>query len=391
MRRLSILAALQYYLPHRSGYTLHVQRVAEALAARGHRVTVLAARHDPALAARETVAGVDVVRLAAPLRVSRGALMPGYPLAAWRHARAADAVWANSPMAELALWGAMARRAGARLVVTHHGDLHLPAGRWNRAIERVTLAGWHMAARRADAIFAYSADYAAHSTWLARWQGKVVVNAPPIVLPEPDPAASQALRRDLAPDGGPLVLFAGRFVREKRPDLLLDAIAPLRAGHRHLRVVFAGEERLGYEDTRTELEPRVAAAKDAVRFLGLVDDAQTLANVYAACDVLALPSQTECFGLVQVEAMLCGTPVVASAIPGARVAVRETGMGLLVQPCDPQALATGIVTVLAHPARYRRTPQQIRQVFSTERTVAQYAQVYSSLLERGRAGDDDSR
>ncbi|MCC6379092.1 MAG: glycosyltransferase, partial [Burkholderiales bacterium] len=119
MRRLSILAALQYYLPHRSGYTLHVQRVAEALAARGHRVTVLAARHDPALAARETVAGVDVVRLAAPLRVSRGALMPGYPLAAWRHARAADAVWANSPMAELALWGAMARRAGARLVVTH--------------------------------------------------------------------------------------------------------------------------------------------------------------------------------------------------------------------------------------------------------------------------------
>lgn len=377
MRRLSILAALQYYLPHRSGYTLHVQRVAEALAARGHRVTVLAARHDPALAARETVAGVDVVRLAAPLRVSRGALMPGYPLAAWRHARAADAVWANSPMAELALWGAMARRAGARLVVTHHGDLHLPAGRWNRAIERVTLAGWHMAARRADAIIAYSADYAAHSTWLARWQGKVVVNAPPIVLPEPDPAASQALRRDLAPDGGPLVLFAGRFVREKRPDLLLDAIAPLRVLHPGLRVVFAGEERPGYEDTRSELGPRIDAARDAVRFVGLIDDPQALANLYAACDLLVLPSQTECFGLVQVEAMLCGTPVVASGIPGARVPVLETGAGRLFDCGSVASLVEAIDDVLVHRERYRPDRARIRHAFDFARTIDVYERTFS--------------
>ncbi len=375
MRPLSIVAALQYYLPHRTGYTLHVQRVAEALVARGHRVTVLTARHRRDLARREVVAGVDVLRLDAPLRLSRGALMPGYPLAAWRLAHDADVVWANSPMAELGMWAAIARRTGTRFVATHHGDLHLPDGAMNRFIERMTRAGWRFASRRADALVAYSDDYATHSRWLAPWRDRIVVIAPPIAIPAPDPVAVAVLRRELAPEGGPLVVFAGRFAQEKRPDLLLDAIAPLRARHQHLRVVFAGEERLGYEDTRTELEPRVAAAKDAVRFLGLVDDAQTLANVYAACDVLALPSQTECFGLVQVEAMLCGTPVVASDIPGARVPVQVTGAGRLFECGSVDGLVDAIDDVLAHRDAYRPDRARVTGAFDFARTVDAYERV----------------
>lgn len=375
MKALSIVAALQYYLPHRTGYTLHVQRVAEALAARGHRVTVIAARHRPDLAPRETIAGVDVLRLGAPFRVSRGALMPAYPVAAWRLARRSDVVWANSPMAELALWGAIAPRTGTRLVVTHHGDLHLPSGVFNRLVERATLAGWRHAARRADALVAYSDDYAAHSPWLAPWRDKVAVIAPPVAIPAPDPAAASALRRELAPEGGPIVGFAGRFAREKRPDLLLDAIAPLRARHPHLRVVFAGEERLGYESTRAELEPRVAGAGDAVRFLGLVEDPQALADFYAACDVLALPSQTECFGLVQVEAMLCGTPVVASDIPGARVPVQATGAGRLFECGSVRGLVDAIDDVLARRDRYRPDPLRVARAFDLARTVDAYERV----------------
>ncbi len=202
-----------------------------------------------------------------------------------------------------------------------------------------------------------------------------MVVAPPIAIPKPDPAAVAVLRRELAPEGGPLVVFAGRFAQEKRPDLLLDGIAPLRARHPHLRVVFVGEERLGYEDTRTELEPRVTAAKDAVRFLGLVDDAQTLANVYAACDVLALPSQTECFGLVQVEAMLCGTSVVASDIPGARVPVQATGAGRLFESGSVDGLVDAIDDVLAHRNVYRPDPARVARAFDLARTVDAYESV----------------
>ncbi len=61
--------------------------------------------------------------------------------------------------------------------------------------------------------------------------------------------------------------------------------------------------------------------------LGLIVERQELADFYAMCDVFALPSRTNCFPSVQIEAMMCGTPVVATNIPGAREVVRVTGMG----------------------------------------------------------------
>jgi hypothetical protein len=79
-RPLKILICLLYYVPHRTGYTIHVQHVAEALAARGHEVTVLCARHSKELPRDETVNGVRIVRLWAPIRMSRGMVMPAYPI-----------------------------------------------------------------------------------------------------------------------------------------------------------------------------------------------------------------------------------------------------------------------------------------------------------------------
>ena len=83
-----ILVTLLYHLPHRTGMQLYVQRIAEALVARGHEVTILASRHLPDLPLEETVAGVRIVRVPTlPLRMSRGRLMPAYPLAMCRCSR----------------------------------------------------------------------------------------------------------------------------------------------------------------------------------------------------------------------------------------------------------------------------------------------------------------
>src|SRR5574341_1822886 len=82
-RKLRILMCLLYYLPHRTGMQLYVERVAEELVRRGHQVTVLAARHKPSLPRDEMINGVRVVRLAAPpIPISRGMIMPAYPWAA---------------------------------------------------------------------------------------------------------------------------------------------------------------------------------------------------------------------------------------------------------------------------------------------------------------------
>jgi glycosyltransferase involved in cell wall biosynthesis len=102
----------------------------------------------------------------------------------------------------------------------------------------------------------------------------------------------------------------------------------------------------------------------------------------AAVDCLVVPSvnSTESFGLVQVEAMLCGTPVVASDLPGVRQPVLRTGMGELVPPADAGALTEALVRVLAEPGRYVRPRAEIAGRFDPERTI----DAYEALFERER-------
>ena len=91
-RKLKILICLLYYVPHRTGLTIHVQQVAEELVRRGHEVTVLTARYLQEMSNDEIMHnGVRVIRLWAPIKISRGMLMPAYPIAAYRAMREAVA------------------------------------------------------------------------------------------------------------------------------------------------------------------------------------------------------------------------------------------------------------------------------------------------------------
>src|ERR1043166_3782912 len=223
---LRILFALQYYVPHRTGLTLHVQRIAEALAARGHLVTIVTARHLRELPRDEVVGGVRVVRLWAPLQVSRGLVMPAYPWAALRLVAGHDVVGVHTPMLETPIHALLATMLRKGLVITHHGDLTLPAGRLNRFIEEFTYRLFRIAGTRAHRILAYSHDYADHSRWLGPLREKTSVVYPPVVIPAPDAAPAAALRHDWLGqrDGrARIVGYAGRFVEEKRPDILIRA------------------------------------------------------------------------------------------------------------------------------------------------------------------------
>jgi glycosyltransferase involved in cell wall biosynthesis len=99
---------------------------------------------------------------------------------------------------------------------------------------------------------------------------------------------------------------------------------------------------------------------------------QAMANFYDACDVLVLPSDTECFALVQVEAMLCGTPVVMTDTPGGRVPVTETGMGRIVPRGDWEAIGQAVVDILQNPVQYIKPREHIERAFSLQETVDRY-------------------
>lgn len=390
---LRILICLLYYLPHRTGLTLYVQQLAERLAARGHRVTVLCARHSPETPLGASIEnGVRVVRLwPLPVAISRGMILPGYPKALLRLIREHDVVSVHTPILESALIALAARAAGRRVVVTHHGDLVLPAGLRNRIITALMLAFYRTLARTAPALVCHTLDYAQNSYYLSPYLEKVQVIPPFVDVPKPDPEKVKELRRSWSPKGGPLIGFAGRFVEEKRPDLLIRALEVINRAFPEARIVFAGQHQIPYEAYWPRHQPLVEKYRDQLVFLGVVPSPQDMANFYAACDVLALPSDTECFALVQVEAMLCGTPVVMTDTPGGRVPVHLTGMGKIVPRDDWKALGEGIVEVLSDRARFVRPVEEIERCFSVEETVRRYEELFRlyavAAEERaGRAG-----
>ena len=238
--------------------------------------------------------------------------------------------------------------------------------------------------RLANQVVAYTSDYAAHSRVLRRFAGKTTVIPPPIELAEPKPEEVEAFRRRHRLEGHPTVAFAGRLAAEKGIEVILAALPELRRHLPGLVVLFAGPSNgvVGESAYRRRLEPALAAEGDGWRFLGTLDSATELPVFYAAADCLVLPSlnSTESFGLVQVEAMLAGTPVVASDLPGVRHPVRTTGMGEIVPLGDAGALAGAVERVIGNPERYRRARTDVIAALGLDDTVDSYERLFESVI-----------
>jgi glycosyltransferase involved in cell wall biosynthesis len=382
--RMRVLSTLTYYHPHWTGLTVVARRLAEGLASRGHDVAVLTSRHDDALPTAETIGDVRVIRVPTFGRLSRTVVMPGFPAALVRAVARCDIVHLHTPMPEAALVAGVARALGRPTVITHHGDVVMPGGAFNQFVQRVMDFVIRSGMRLADRTVVHTADYRDHSAFLAPVTRKIECIYPPVALPEPQPDEVERWRAALGVGGRPLVGFAGRFVEEKGFDFLLTAIPLVRARIPDVQFVFAGDTNVAYERFFATCRPLLERVRDAVTEVGLLTDPQQMANFYALCDLFALPSRTDCFAIVQVEALLSGTPLVTSDIPGAREVVRVTGAGTLVAPQNPEALAGGIIQVLQDRARFRPDPAKVRRVFDPADSINGYEELMQRVINAKR-------
>lgn len=381
---MKILIGLTYYRPHYSGLTIYTERLARTLAARGHEVTVLTSRFHRDLPNEEVKDGVRVVRKNVSFRLSKGVIMLGMPVEARRLIAQTDVVNLHVPQMDAAYQALMARSLGKPVVLTYHCDMRLPKG----FIHRLANIGSNLANRislnAANNIVTNTLDFAEHSEQLREYLSKVDPVLPPVELPAISDEELTAFKQQHAirPDEK-IIGINARLASEKGVEFLVNAMPLVHERYPTARVLYAGQYQhvLGEEEYASRLAPLIQTMGDRWKFLGVVSPTEQVA-FFKSCHLTVLPSinSTESYGMVQVESMYCGTPVVATDLPGVRHAVRTTGMGKIVPPRDAKALADAILDVLKHPEEYKGDIIAIRRRYAADTIAAAYENIFETLV-----------
>lgn len=360
-----ILHLAKYYWPRSGGMERVVRDLAEGANALGHQAEVVAVRSFGEGTRRP---GNFVTRTFSFGALGSQEIAPGYIAAAWRRA---DVIHVHHPHS-LADVACLLRAGRTPVVVTQHADSSRSAG---RPVARMVL-------RRAKAIVVPSRAHVAMSTELRGFEPKVEIIPFGIdesrwsIVPPPPPGAP------------PRALFIGRLVAFKGVDILLRALERVP----DLRLDIIGS---GPEGPRLRTLAQALAITDRVRWYGEYPD-EDLTRRMADADFLVLPSVTteEMFGLVVLEAMAAGRPVITTAVPSA---VREVNVpdvtGLEVPLRDVAALARALETMAGDPARREamgaagrlRVAQNFTRALMAQRHIELYQQVMQGWAPYGAA------
>ncbi|MDP6647627.1 MAG: glycosyltransferase [Dehalococcoidales bacterium] len=196
------------------------------------------------------------------------------------------------------------------------------------------------------------------------------------------PVDKLVAKQRLGLNGDKLILFVGRIEPLKGIEQLLRAI-PLLPNTQEFRLfIIGGDEYSRYEMERLKEFVRILRIEKTVTFLGLLKQEQ-LPYFYSAADVCVSPSYYESFGLVPLESLACGTPVVATNVGAARSIIRHETTGYVVEDNSPRHLSDKIALILARPQFDTNSVQSIRASvsrFSWDKTTNMIIKVCQQTL-----------
>lgn len=371
---MNILFFSPYYYPYISGVTTYPSHLFEKLKT-SHKVTILTFSL-PQAKQNEDLDGVAIVRMPYLLKVSKGFISLQSISAFYTHAKNADTVMLNLPNAEGVFLAIIAKIMKKRIISLFHCDVILGSSAKERIVEFILRGCVWLQLALSDTIVGYTQDYVQSRTVTKGFLKKFNYILPPV---PPLPESSEPLKRFKELKNSELWIgFVGRTAREKGLEYLIDATVRLKRKYPTLKLMLAGpygDQVAGEEDYYNMIINKLTQSKIPYQFLGTLSGA-ALNAFYRSIDVLVLPSinQTEAFGMVQVEAMLCSTPVVASDLPGVRVPIQLTKMGEIVSPGDSKQIASAVDRILSNRDAYtsKQKGRQARDIFSLQQTVAQF-------------------
>lgn len=370
-----ILISLSYYTPNISGLTNYAKILAEELSKKGNEVTILTSQHNKNLLSQENKNGVKIIRVPVSFRLGKGPIMFSLPFRAWKYVEQADVVNCHLPQFESFILVLLAKIKHKKVILTYQTDLSWSGGLLLKISKIAMLISHLISAIFAEKIVVSSKDYANNSGFLKLFSKKLIYIYPPMRLANAENLVLKSFKERLQLKEKHVIGTLTRISPEKGIEYLLEAIPYLadKLGY-SFTIIIAGPPRpIGEDNYFRKIETLSKKYNKYVKFIGELSD-EGLKYFYKSLDVFVLPSinTTEAFGMVQVEAMLCGVPVVASNLPGVRVPIIETGMGELAEPKNSRDLAEKIVKVLKNKERYTKKKEFIEREFSLQHTISEY-------------------
>ena len=338
MDKKTIDVFLQYYLPHVSGLTIMAADIAEHLVNHGWEVNIHCANSHQG-SSYENVSGVNVYRYRIWAKIGRASIAPGLILAAFRQRSKKSLAHLHLPFPE-AIFVSKLMGSDKRTVITYQCD----SGVTNNSEKFLALLldySHIKAIKNARVTCVTSFDYANNSRIQSTLIDGRLLEIPATSRDRSGgtPMTIRAEKLDKV-----LIGYLGRPTSEKGISVLLDSLSFLPD---EFEVVLAGPtENLSEVKYASEVMDRISK-NPRVTHLGLLAD-DSIKDFYASIDVFTLPSTNsfEAFGIVQVEAMSAGIPVVASNLPGVRTIIQATGFGELVECKSAKSLASGILRAI---------------------------------------------
>ena len=369
--RLRVLHVGKYYPPHRGGMESHLEALCGELK-RSIDTEIVVASSNGSRTSEELLDGLRIARLGKLFSLRSAPFCP--QMVREIRASKADLVHLHLPNPG-AILAYIASGHRGRLVLTYHSDIVR-----QKVLSRFFDPILQYVLNRADAIIVTSSNYIRSSYILPLYEKKCRVipfGIPVERFQRPDAAEVARLRKQFGPR---IVLGVGRLVYYKGFEHLIAAMKFVEG-----RLIIVGSGPL-HDVLRQQAES--CGVSERVTFL---TDVQDVRPYYQAADVFVLSSvaRSEAFGIVQLEAMACGKPIVNTNLDTGVTSVSIAGVsGLTVPPADPEALGSAINSLLDNPLRssaYGRAGQfRVKQHFNLQamarRTLAVYDEVMNSPL-----------
>lgn len=378
---MKILFFSPYFFPYTSGVTTYPLKILNYLS-KNNQVTVLTFHYNHKLSNQETYNQLTIRRMPYLFKISKGFISPKSIIYFLKNVKQSDLIILNQPNFEGLFLVIIAKIFNKKVISIFHCQVFLEGNIFVKIINFVLNTSMKMQLYLSDKIVVYTKDYVDSLPYFKKLTNKIIDVLPPIEKSVSDNKYLNKLTR--LKKNNIWIGYAGRISSEKGIEYLLQSIKRLKY-KKNIKLIFAGPygtDVAGENDYYNRIIMILKEYKINYLFLGNLTSRQ-LSAFYKVIDVLVLPSinQTEAFGMVQVEAMLAGTPVVSSSLPGVRMPIKLTKMGIVIKPKSVDQLSDAITLILENKKKFTN-PKLIKdaeKIFSIDEVYKFYERLINQL------------